>query len=525
MNDHLALPVFAMPEKLKVILANVFAVGSLNFRALGILVIGTVCSFIACGGADSGGTQGQNAPAAMDVTLSPVATTINPAGSQSFTASISGTTNTGVTWAVDDIQNGNASVGTVIGSGNTVIYTAPATMGSHTLTATSVADSSKHSSSAVTVQSGCAPTPSSLLTVSVRDAAYGAKGNGVADDTAAIQRAVDAVTGTGGTVLIPDGTYMVNAIASGSMGIRVKSNMTLRLSSGAVLKAIPNGSGNYAILAVSFANKVNIIGGTLLGERSAHTGSGGEWGMGLAINNSDQVVVEGVTAKECWGDGFYVTTLSTNVTFCNVTGDHNRRQGLSITSVDGLVVRNSTFKNTAGTPPEAGIDIEPNDASTVNHVLITGCTLTNNAGGGFQCGFNDAFTTSRILNTVFDKNTVSGNGLKPTGAVYRAAVLVSHCLGNASITNNVITGNTGQGIMVMAHSANTIVKGNKVTGTIMVNGDDTWTGGGIYISQSPSSTISSNTVTGNAGHGIWHVDTDPTVVINGNTVSGNKVSP
>jgi parallel beta-helix repeat protein len=288
-----------------------------------------------------------------------------------------------------------------------------------------------------------------------------------------------------------------------------------------VLKAIPNAAENYAILAVRNATHVSIVGGTLLGERNAHSGTGGEWGMGLAIFDSQHVIVEGVTAKECWGDGFYVTGRSADVTLCNVVADHNRRQGLSITSVEGMVVKNSTFKNTTGTEPECGIDVEPNDGQTVANVLITNCTLINNAGGGFQCGFNNQFTTPRILDTSFDGNAVSGNGFNPSGGGYRAAVKVDHCLGNASITNNVISGNIGQGIMVMGHSANTLVRGNSITGTIMFNGNSTWTGGGIYISQSPHSRISDNTVRGNAGIGIWLVDRDPTVDIRGNVVNSN----
>jgi len=58
--------------------------------------------------------------------------------------------------------------------------------------------------------SECAPAPQSRLTINVRD--KGAKGDGQADDTAALQRAIDAVGGKGGTVFVPDGTYMINAV-------------------------------------------------------------------------------------------------------------------------------------------------------------------------------------------------------------------------------------------------------------------------------------------------------------------------
>ena len=57
---------------------------------------------------------------------------------------------------------------------------------------------------------GCVVAPKSPLVVNVRD--KGAKGDGRTDDTEAIQAAIDEVGGTGGTVLVPSGTYMVDAV-------------------------------------------------------------------------------------------------------------------------------------------------------------------------------------------------------------------------------------------------------------------------------------------------------------------------
>lgn len=68
----------------------------------------------------------------------------------------------------------------------------------------------------------------------VRD--YGAKGDGIVKDTAAIQRAINAAaTQGGGTVALGAGTYL-----SGS--IFLKSNVELRLCAGAVIKGSPDPS-------------------------------------------------------------------------------------------------------------------------------------------------------------------------------------------------------------------------------------------------------------------------------------------
>jgi len=362
----------------------------------------------------------------------------------------------------------------------------------------------------------CVPAPTSSLVVSV--SAHGAKGDGVTDDTAAIQAAIDAVGGSGGTVLVPDGTYMVNAILNSGKGLLLRSNMTLKLSPGAVLKALPNASQSYTILYLARVSQVNILGGTVEGERSAHTGTGGESGMGINIASSQHIVIEGVTAKECWGDGFYIggSLGCQDVTLCNVVADHNRRQGLSVVRADGVVVRNSTFKNTAGTTPEAGIDIEPNAGETVNNMQILGCTFTNNAGGGIQDGVPIANTGSAFAtNIVIEGNLITGNGVNAVNGGARGGIEVSNASGHR-VSNNVIRDNKGWGIRLRDNANGTTVAGNTVSGT---------TGDGIFVgSPCTGFSVTGNTVTGNTGHGIF-LSMGVQGTISGNTVSGNGLTP
>ena len=87
----------------------------------------------------------------MSLTLSPQNAVVAASGTQQFTATVEGTTNTAVNWSVDSIAGGNSTTGTVSSTG---LYTAPATTGSHTLTAVSSALPSYSARTTIIVSSG-----------------------------------------------------------------------------------------------------------------------------------------------------------------------------------------------------------------------------------------------------------------------------------------------------------------------------------------------------------------------------------
>ncbi len=89
-----------------------------------------------------------NVVAQVTVAISPTSASLVPGQSQSFTATVNNATDPSVVWSVDGIAGGSSTVGTVSSSG---VYTAPAATGQHTVTATSVADSSQSASAQVTV--------------------------------------------------------------------------------------------------------------------------------------------------------------------------------------------------------------------------------------------------------------------------------------------------------------------------------------------------------------------------------------
>jgi serine protease len=94
------------------------------------------------------------------VAVLPGSASVATGATQSFVASVSNTTNTGVTWQVNAIAGGNSTFGMISSSG---VYTAPATVPSPamvTVTAVSVADPNQSGSATVTVTSSSAGSTS-----------------------------------------------------------------------------------------------------------------------------------------------------------------------------------------------------------------------------------------------------------------------------------------------------------------------------------------------------------------------------
>lgn len=159
-------------------------------------------------------------PPAITVTISPTTATLAISTNQQFTATVTGTNNTGVAWSVDGVAGGNTTVGTVNPTG---LYTSPAAAGGHTVTATSVADNTKSASAAVAVLSMTVAPPSTNLTPL-----------GTQQFTATVQGTTDTAV-----------TWSVNGVAGG--------NNTVGTINSDGLYTAPGGTGGYTVTATSAA--------------------------------------------------------------------------------------------------------------------------------------------------------------------------------------------------------------------------------------------------------------------------------
>lgn len=188
----------------------------MNLRTSISALIGsfTLALALACGG----GGDTPPAPAGIAVTVSPTTPSVVVSGNQTFTATVTGSTNTSVTWSVQE----GAAGGTITTGG---VYTAPASTGTYHVIATSVADTAKKATATVTV------TAAPVVAVTVSPATPSVVVNTNQTFTA-------AVTGSTNTAV----TWSVQEGASGGT-----------ITSGGVYTA-PASTGTYHVVATSVAD-------------------------------------------------------------------------------------------------------------------------------------------------------------------------------------------------------------------------------------------------------------------------------
>jgi len=181
------------------------------------LAVALALTFSGCG---SSGSSGSSAP--VSVQLNQASATMNVNTTTQFTATVQNTSNTAVTWTVDAISGGNSTVGVITAAG---LYTAPSLAGSHTVMATSVADTSKSASAAVTVNATASVSP------------------GTADvAVSSTQQFTATVAGYSNTSV----TWSVDGVSGGNSSVGTVN------ASG--LYTAPSQAGNHNVTATSVAN-------------------------------------------------------------------------------------------------------------------------------------------------------------------------------------------------------------------------------------------------------------------------------
>jgi hypothetical protein len=123
-----------------------------SFRAVPALALLIAsASAVGCGSAVTSSPAVQPPPATINVTVTPAAASLLLGNTQAFTPTVTGTTDTTVSWSVNGIVGGSPLTGTVNASG---VYTAPLVLPTPTtvtVTAQSIADATKQASATITI--------------------------------------------------------------------------------------------------------------------------------------------------------------------------------------------------------------------------------------------------------------------------------------------------------------------------------------------------------------------------------------
>ena len=205
---------------------------------------------------------------------------------------------------------------------------------------------------------GQAPlTRSTRVKLNVRD--FGAKGDGMTKDTAAIQQAIDRcwVFG-GGEVAVPAGNYLTGAIA-------LRSNVTLRLDKDASILGSPD-FADYPVTQVRWEGKwIQGRVGLIYALGADHIGI---VGPGKIVGN--QALGGRPNAQNPLRHPALIETIGCNdVRFEDFSTEYRLMWSIHPTNCENVSIRNLTIRSTGGNGD--GIDID-----SCKHVRIDGCDIS-----------------------------------------------------------------------------------------------------------------------------------------------------
>ncbi len=201
------------------------------------------------------------------------------------------------------------------------------------------------------------------------------------------------------------GTYLIqcvwqNRFKAPTDGILVPSGLTLDLGDSEFMIE-PNSYPEYSIFGIVGQSDVTILGGTLVGDKDRHVYGPSrhspthEFGFGICVSASSNVLIQGVTIRGMTGDGIIlegsykpmaeggIVSSRVRILGCNISDC--RRQGISVIGAVDSEIAHNRISFIKGTNPQFGIDVETEmdylvDNLEIHHNVIAGC-----AGGAISC--------------------------------------------------------------------------------------------------------------------------------------------
>lgn len=341
---------------------------------------------------------------------------------------------------------------------------------------------------------------------------YGAKCDGLTDDTAAIQRAVSAVALTGGVLLFPTSTCMITSIV-------LQSNVapvTLRGTGfGSVLQRMAGVTqGLTNMLSVTLASDVTIEGINFV--NYANTSIGTLYKDNCVVGT----YATRLTVRNCFFSiGYASGILLVQSTRAMITNNHIYEQAEDpanptlITRASGgiYVVDGSSYATIEGNIIDTGAACLAVQAIAGGGADIVGTAIVGNVVR--NCSAYGIILYS-LGSLVYD-TTVTGNTIE---YVYGSKI-------NLAVNAK----SFGAGIYVQ-HADKTTVTGNAIAHTNILTDDETLAPGAIGTANSAAVTISANTIVDPTWYGIYVATswassyTESGPIITGNSVTTSNTS-
>lgn len=352
---------------------------------------------------------------------------------------------------------------------------------------------------------------------------FGAKGDGITDDTAAIQSAIDAAAAAGGgQVYMPTGTYIVSGGEEPSDGcLMLKSNVYLYGDGmGATTVQVADGSDTKitGVIRSAYGEETHDFGVsnlTIDGNRDSTTGKIDGWFNGYIPGEAgydSNVTLDSVEIKDCSGYGFDPHEQTVNMVIRNSVSHGN--------GLDGFVadfLSNSTFENNVAYDNDRhGFNI----VTSTHDFTMTNNVAYDNGGNGIvvQRGSEDIPSPSNI--TIIG-GEVYGNGAEGVLIKLSSEVIVS----DVDIHDNTSAGIRIYGSNHVEIIDNTLTNnslGSPVPEIIIQSYNDTLGVSGKYFNGSDN-TIQGNIIIGSnlSTYGVAERNEDGT---DRNAIIGNTIS-
>lgn len=210
---------------------------------------------------------------------------------------------------------------------------------------------------------------------------FGIIGDGVTDNTRGIQHLFKESKYTKLYFPKNHGSYRVHSV-------KIYPNREILFEEGTIVEGLGQLGEFEQMVHLVAVNNITLKGKNVVFKDHRDNYSTGQQRHIFLIKGSKDILIDGISAINGGGDGFYIGTTSTinyseNIKLHNVYANNNRRQGLSIISGRNIEVRDSEFSGSTGAGSESGIDIECNEPSDIlENIKIINVKTRNNSGSG-----------------------------------------------------------------------------------------------------------------------------------------------